>query len=180
MILCPQNKSFKSREVNKQENDPIICSSQIKSIGLMAYNSTRQKIRLGISFLINGRKFDKNYHSYYRRNSFSSGIVYLRLCGCEVLGSTSKNFHPLRSKQHCQINFLRPLLSRYLFFNIYLIYCHFPEYDSLPLKKYTFQNCTLHAECNDPIFRCFDLAKSATKLANKTPEYRSEYEDVAK
>jgi hypothetical protein len=32
-----------------------------------------------------------------------------------------------------------------------------------------FQNCVIHPECNDPIFRCFDLAKAASKLANKTP-----------
>ena len=43
-----------------------------------------------------------------------------------------------------------------------------------------FQNCVIHPECNDPIFRCFDLAKAASKMANKTPEYRSEYEEVAR
>ena len=43
-----------------------------------------------------------------------------------------------------------------------------------------FQNCVIHPECNDPIFRCFDLAKAATKMANKTPEYRSEYEEIAR
>jgi len=37
----------------------------------------------------------------------------------------------------------------------------------------------VHPECNDPVFRCFALSKSAFKIANKFPEYRSEYEAVA-
>lgn len=40
--------------------------------------------------------------------------------------------------------------------------------------------CQRHPECNDPIFRCFDLAKMASEIANDIPEYRVEYQDVAK
>lgn len=34
-------------------------------------------------------------------------------------------------------------------------------------------------ECNDPIFRCFDLAKVASENASKIPEYRGEYNEIA-
>ncbi len=40
-------------------------------------------------------------------------------------------------------------------------------------------HCSNHVECNDPIFRCFDMAKMAMTYAYKVPEYREEYEDIA-
>ena len=41
-------------------------------------------------------------------------------------------------------------------------------------------HCRSHVECNDPLFRCFDLAKLASEYADRIPEYREEYEDIAK
>ena len=40
-------------------------------------------------------------------------------------------------------------------------------------------NCRTHLECNDPIFRCFDLAKLAIEHAEHIPEYREEYEEIS-
>ena len=40
-------------------------------------------------------------------------------------------------------------------------------------------DCRIHSECNDPIFRCFSLARVAKDLASKSPEYREEYTKVA-
>ncbi len=39
--------------------------------------------------------------------------------------------------------------------------------------------CRDHIECNDPIFRCFDLAKMASDHADHIPEYRVEYNEIA-
>ena len=41
-------------------------------------------------------------------------------------------------------------------------------------------NCKIHAECNDPIFRCFDLANIAKEYAKSVPECREEYEEISK
>ena len=40
-------------------------------------------------------------------------------------------------------------------------------------------DCRIHPECNDPIFRCFSLARVTKDLASKSPEYREEYTKVA-
>ena len=40
-------------------------------------------------------------------------------------------------------------------------------------------DCQDHLECNDPIFKCFDLAKMATIYAQHIPEYKDEYEEIA-
>lgn len=50
-----------------------------------------------------------------------------------------------------------------------------------PASKYFKPNmhCTEHVECNDPIFRCFDLAKMACEYADRVPEYREEYGNIA-
>lgn len=40
-------------------------------------------------------------------------------------------------------------------------------------------DCRQHVECNDPISRCFDLAKMASEYADSIPEYRAEYEEIA-
>ena len=40
-------------------------------------------------------------------------------------------------------------------------------------------DCRIHHECNDPIFRCFSLARVAKDLAASSPEYREEYNKVA-
>lgn len=39
--------------------------------------------------------------------------------------------------------------------------------------------CRFHVECCDPLFRCFDLAKWATSLAEQVSEYRDEYNTIA-
>ena len=39
--------------------------------------------------------------------------------------------------------------------------------------------CRYHVECNDPIFRCFDLARWAKSYASHVHEYRNEYEAIA-
>lgn len=41
------------------------------------------------------------------------------------------------------------------------------------------ENCPLHLECNDPIIRCFDIAKVASDFARSVPEYETEYEKIA-
>ena len=33
-------------------------------------------------------------------------------------------------------------------------------------------DCPLHHECNDPIYRCFALKTTADDLAERSPEYR--------
>ncbi|XP_059078651.1 short transient receptor potential channel 1-like [Tigriopus californicus] len=38
--------------------------------------------------------------------------------------------------------------------------------------------CSKHVECNDPVFRCFEMVKIANKCARNVPEYREEYEEI--
>lgn len=38
--------------------------------------------------------------------------------------------------------------------------------------------CSKHVECNDPVFRCFEMVKIADKCARNVPEYREEYEEI--
>ena len=40
-------------------------------------------------------------------------------------------------------------------------------------------SCQDHLECNDPVFKCFDLAKIARMYAEHIPEYKPEYEEIA-
>ena len=40
-------------------------------------------------------------------------------------------------------------------------------------------NCHDHVECNDPIFRCFDLSKLSASYAEKVPEFREEYLEIS-
>ena len=40
-------------------------------------------------------------------------------------------------------------------------------------------NCKDHVECNDPIFKCFELAKLAKGYANENPESREEYDTIS-
>ena len=40
-------------------------------------------------------------------------------------------------------------------------------------------DCRQHLECNDPIFRCFSLARVAKDLAGSSAEYREEYTKIA-
>ena len=37
-----------------------------------------------------------------------------------------------------------------------------------------------HAECNDPIFKCFEYACEADKKKKEVPEFQEEYEKIAK
>jgi len=39
-------------------------------------------------------------------------------------------------------------------------------------------DCQRHLECNDPIYRCFELAKLASRSIQRTPEYKKEYEEI--
>ncbi len=39
-------------------------------------------------------------------------------------------------------------------------------------------NCPLHLECNDPIYRCFDLAQLAYWCSKEWPEYRTECMEI--
>ena len=36
-----------------------------------------------------------------------------------------------------------------------------------------------HAECNDPIFKCFEYAHAAEKKKKEVPEFQEEYEKIA-
>ena len=36
-----------------------------------------------------------------------------------------------------------------------------------------------HAECNDPIFKCFEYAYAAEKKKKEVPEFQEEYEKIA-
>ena len=36
-----------------------------------------------------------------------------------------------------------------------------------------------HAECNDPIFKCFEFAYAAEKKQKEIPEFQEEYEKIA-
>ena len=40
-------------------------------------------------------------------------------------------------------------------------------------------DCRRHLECNDPIYRSFDLARFASRTSKRRPEFRSEYMEVA-
>ncbi len=40
-------------------------------------------------------------------------------------------------------------------------------------------DCRRHMECNDPIYRCFDLARFASEASKAKPEFRTEYRRVA-
>ncbi len=40
-------------------------------------------------------------------------------------------------------------------------------------------DCVYHMECNDPIYRLFDLAKVASEGSKRLPEYRSEFMEIA-
>ena len=40
-------------------------------------------------------------------------------------------------------------------------------------------NCPYHVECNDPIYRCFELARAASEAGKRLPEYRSEFYKIA-
>ncbi len=39
--------------------------------------------------------------------------------------------------------------------------------------------CTDHPECNDPIYRCFEMASATSNYAHEIPEYREEYLEVS-
>ena len=49
------------------------------------------------------------------------------------------------------------------------------EADPLDWDFRTEPYCREHHECNDPIFYCFKISKTANDLANSQPEYRREY-----
>ena len=38
--------------------------------------------------------------------------------------------------------------------------------------------CTLHVECNDPIYQCFDIANFVASKMNKSPDFRDIYEKI--
>ena len=40
--------------------------------------------------------------------------------------------------------------------------------------------CRQHAECNDPIYTCFDLAKLSSDLVARMPEYSEEFNEISK
>ncbi len=40
-------------------------------------------------------------------------------------------------------------------------------------------DCQRHIECNDPVYRCFDLAHFASENSKRKPEFRTEYREVA-
>ncbi len=40
-------------------------------------------------------------------------------------------------------------------------------------------DCAHHMECNDPVYRCFDLARYASEGAKRVPEFRTEFTQVA-
>ena len=40
-------------------------------------------------------------------------------------------------------------------------------------------NCGQHIECNDPVFRCFDIARLSSEYAKEIPEHRAEYGEIA-
>ncbi len=42
------------------------------------------------------------------------------------------------------------------------------------------QDCSQHLECNDPLYRCFDLAKLARKGSKYLPQYRSEFDAIGR
>ena len=41
-------------------------------------------------------------------------------------------------------------------------------------------NCSVHYECNDPIFRCFSLMIAAKDMAHSAPEYKEEYQEIVR
>ncbi len=40
-------------------------------------------------------------------------------------------------------------------------------------------DCVYHMECNDPIYRCFDLARIASEGSKSLPEFRTEFSEIA-
>ncbi len=40
-------------------------------------------------------------------------------------------------------------------------------------------DCVHHMECNDPIYRCFDIANMASEGGKRLPEYRTEFTEIA-
>ncbi len=39
-------------------------------------------------------------------------------------------------------------------------------------------DCVYHLECNDPIYRCFDLARMASQGAKHLPQYKKEFDEI--
>ena len=76
-------------------------------------------------------------------------------------------------KSVCPINGLNELMRKEI--------TNEPEFHFCPSneKFLPHPDCNEHVECNDPVFRCFDIARAAKKFAKRRPEYEAEYDQVA-